>query len=168
MNNEKMLPFRCHRGHQTLENPVIPGFWGILKLFPLDCCRWFGGNVIEDAVDVVHFVDDAARNLIQYLVRDACPVSSHKVGGGDTAQRHGVVIGTEVAHDADRTHIGQNSEILVDGFIQTCFGNLIAEDEICFAQDGQLFFGDFANDADGKTRTREGLAVDLTFGRSEF
>ena len=35
MNNEKMLPFRCHRGHQTLENPVIPGFFGPLKLFPL-------------------------------------------------------------------------------------------------------------------------------------
>ena len=36
MNNEKMLPFRCHRGHQTLENPVISGFLGALKLFPLD------------------------------------------------------------------------------------------------------------------------------------
>ena len=35
MNNEKMLPFRCHRGHQTLENPVIPGFFWPLKLFPL-------------------------------------------------------------------------------------------------------------------------------------
>ena len=31
-----MLPFRCHKGHQTLENPVIPGFFGPLKLFPLD------------------------------------------------------------------------------------------------------------------------------------
>ena len=117
---------------------------------------------------MVHFVDDADRNLIQYLVRDACPVSSHKVGGGDTAQREGVVIGSEVAHDADRTHIGQNSEILVDGFIQTCFGNLIAEDEICFAQDVQLFFGDFANDADGKTRTRERLAVDQIIRQTQL
>ena len=36
MNNEKMLPFCCHRGHQTLENPVIPGVFGPLKLFPLE------------------------------------------------------------------------------------------------------------------------------------
>ena len=137
-------------------------------LFPLDRCRWFRSDVVADAVDVVNFIDDADRNLIQHLVRDACPVGSHKVGGGNTAQCEGIVIGSEVAHDADRTHIGQNRKILVDGFIQTCFGNLIAEDEICFAQDVQLFFGNLADDADGKTWTRERLAVDQIIRQTQL
>ena len=136
--------------------------------FPLDRCRWFRSDVVADAVDVVNFIDDADRNLIQHLVRDACPVGSHKVGGGNTAQCEGIVIGSEVAHDADRTHIGQNRKILVDGFIQTCFGNLIAEDEICFAQDVQLFFGNLADDADGKTWTRERLAVDQIIRQTQL
>ena len=44
-------------------------------LFPLDRCRWFRSDVVADAVDVVNFIDDADRNLIQHLVRDACPVA---------------------------------------------------------------------------------------------
>ena len=28
-----MLPNRCHKGHQALENPVIPGFFRPLELF---------------------------------------------------------------------------------------------------------------------------------------
>lgn len=59
MNNEKMLPFRCHRGHQTLENPVIPGFFWPLKLFPFDCSGGFGGYVVDYAVDVSALVSDA-------------------------------------------------------------------------------------------------------------
>ena len=36
MNHDRMLLFCCHGGHQTLENPVIPGVFGPLKLFPLE------------------------------------------------------------------------------------------------------------------------------------
>lgn len=28
------------------------------NLFPLDSCRWFAGNIVDDAVDVVNFIDD--------------------------------------------------------------------------------------------------------------
>lgn len=58
MNNEKMLPFRCHRGHQTLENPVIPGFFRPLKSFPLDGAGGFGGYIVNYAVYVFYLVCD--------------------------------------------------------------------------------------------------------------
>lgn len=33
------------------------------KLFPLDGCRWFGGDIVADAVDVVDFVYDTTETL---------------------------------------------------------------------------------------------------------
>ena len=129
------------------------------KLFPLDGCRWFGGDIVADAVDVVDFVYDTNRNLVQNFVRDSCPVSGHKVGGGYTAQSEGVIIGSEVTHNADRTHVGQNCEVLMNRFVQSCFCDLITEDEISVTQNVQFFLGNFTDNTDCKTRTWEWLTV---------
>ncbi len=61
MNNEKMLPFRCHGGHQTLENPVIAGFFGPLKLFVLEDLSFLERNgrltgVKRLAANLLHIV----------------------------------------------------------------------------------------------------------------
>lgn len=119
-------------------------------LFPLNGCRWFGGDIVADTVDVVNFIYDTNRNLVQNFVRDSCPVSGHKVRGGYTAQSKGVIIGSEVAHNADRTHVGQNCEVLMNRFIQSSFCNLITEDEISIAQNIQFFLGNFTDNTDCK------------------
>ena len=73
----------------------------VLPLFPLNRRWWFTGDIVDNAVDVVDFVDDAAGDFIKDVVRDTCPVGSHEVGGGDAAESEGIVVGAEVTHDAD-------------------------------------------------------------------
>ena len=99
-------------------------------LFPLDCCRRLAGNVINDSVDPTHFVNDSAADDIQNLIRDSCPISSHEVSGGDTTQCKSIIIGAAIPHDTNRTHVGQNSEILMDLVCQPSIGDLFTEDPI--------------------------------------
>lgn len=34
-------------------------------LFPLDCCRRFSGNIVYNAVDTAHFIDNPVGDLTQ-------------------------------------------------------------------------------------------------------
>lgn len=52
-------------------------------LFPLNRCRWFGSDVVEDPVDVGDLVDDADGNPVQNIVGNSGPVGGHEIGGGD-------------------------------------------------------------------------------------
>ena len=137
-------------------------------LFPFNRCGWFTGNIVDDAVDVVYFVYDAARDFIEDVVRNAGPISRHEVGRRDTAQGQGVVIGSEVAHDADGAVVGEDGKVLIDVALHAGIGDFFAEDGIGIAEDVQFFFGDFTHDADGQTRTREGLAPYEVFGKAKF
>ena len=80
-------------------------------------------------------IDDAGGGTVEDVVGDTSPIGGHEVGGGDAAQRQGVVVGAEVAHNTHRAHVGQHRKVLVDRFVQASFGNLVAEDEISLAQD---------------------------------
>lgn len=77
-----------------------------LFLFPFNSCRGFGGNIVDDAINVFHFVDDSDAHFIQHVVGDARPIGGHKVGGGDGAKGQCVIVGSEVAHNADASIIG--------------------------------------------------------------
>ena len=68
----------------------------IYLLFPLNCCRWFRCNIVHDTVDVLYFVYDTTGDCVQYVVRDACPVSSHEVCCCYATQCQCVVECTEV------------------------------------------------------------------------
>ena len=156
MNNEKMLPNRCHGGYQTLEKPVISGFSGPLKSFPFYCGGRFGRDIVNNAVDVRHLVDDADADSVQHLVWDAGPIRRHKITGGDAAQRQGVIICPAIALDAHRTHVGQHRKVLVHAALQPGFVDLIPEDEVGLTQNVRLLLGDVADDADGKTGPGKG------------
>ena len=147
---------RSGRSPKSLD---ITGFFGFFRLFPLNSCRWFRGDVVADAVDMVNLVDDADGNLVENLVRDSCPVSGHEVGGCNAAECEGIIVGSEVAHNAYGAHVCQNCEVLVNRLVQTSFSDLVAEDEVSFAQNIQFFLGDVADNTDSKTRTREWLTV---------
>lgn len=42
------------------QNTLNKGFLALLSLFPLNRSWWLAGNIIDNSVDVVHFVYDAA------------------------------------------------------------------------------------------------------------
>ena len=54
-----MLPFCCHKGLWGGEKPYFTGFFTGVNLFPLDCCRGLGGDVVNNSVDAVYFVYNA-------------------------------------------------------------------------------------------------------------
>ena len=88
-------------------------------LFPLNRCGWLRGDIIHDTIDMLYLIYDTGRNLIQYLIGDSCPIGSHEVGCGYATQGNGIIIGTEVTHNANGAHICDNCEILVNISIQT-------------------------------------------------
>lgn len=58
MNNEKMLPNRCHEWIQGLKSPVFTDFFEPMKSFPLDGAGGFGGYIVNYAVYVFYLVCD--------------------------------------------------------------------------------------------------------------
>ena len=57
-------------------------------LFPLHRCGGLAGDVVDNSVDALDLVDDAAADLVEQLVGDAGPVSGHEVLGRHSAQRY--------------------------------------------------------------------------------
>lgn len=143
-------------------------FFKLYDLFPLYCCRRFGGYVVNYAVYALDLVDDAHGHFIEHLVRDSCPVGGHEVRGGDAAEGESIIIRPAVAHDADGAHIGQHREILVHRALKMRLCDLLAEDEVGVAEDIQLLLGDIAYHADGKTRAREGLPHHKVIGQAQL
>lgn len=50
------------------------------KLFPLDCGRGFGGDVVANAVDAADLVDDVVADAGHEIVGQMGPVGGHGVG----------------------------------------------------------------------------------------
>src|SRR6188472_2809106 len=70
-------------------------------LLPLDGAWWFAADVVDDAVDAAHLVDDAAGRLLEQCHRQGRPIGGHEVGGLHRAQRHHVLVRPVIAHHAD-------------------------------------------------------------------
>ena len=80
----------------------------------------------------------------------------------------GVVIGTEVAHDADGAGVGEYGEILVDATVKAGIGNFFTVDGVGIAQDVELFFGDVTHDANAQAWTWERLTPYEVIGQTEL
>src|SRR5229473_3808913 len=81
----------------TLSRATLPSL-------PLDRTGRLRGDVVDDAVDAAHLVDDPGRRAPQELVREGVIVGGHAVGRSDRPQRADVIVGAPVAHDADALH----------------------------------------------------------------
>ncbi len=125
-------------------------------------------KVVEYAVyafDLVYYTShDFIQNCIWYL---GC-ICSHKIGGIYGTENDGVVVGAEVAHDADGTHVGKGGEVLAEPFVESGARDLVAVDEIGVLNYSNLIGGYFADYADPKAGAGEGLAEDHIVGDAEF
>ena len=101
-----------------------------MKLFPLNGCRGLASDVIDYAVDAFYLVGNAAGSLRENLVGDGGVFSGHKVGGDDRAERNGVIVGSEVAHNADRAHIGKDGEVLPDFAVKPRVCDFLTENSV--------------------------------------
>lgn len=167
MNNEILLPFRCNERLLSSKSPVITGLFRPLRSFPFYCSRGFIRDIEDYAVDVWGLGNDSGAYPPEQGIGQLCELDGHCVGGDDGADADDVIIGTLIAHDADGLHTGKDGEVLPDGTVKTGFCYLIAEDVIGLTEYVKLFFGDIAEDTDGKTGAGEGLPPDEGGGHAE-
>ena len=89
-------------------------------LLPLDGARRLGGDVVDDAVDALDFVDDAVGDLREQRRTAGAPSRrSWRPGVIDRAERDDVVVGAAVAHDAHGAHRQEHREGLPDLAVET-------------------------------------------------
>ena len=106
------------------EKPVNKGFLAHRRLFELNRSGRLTRQIIEHAVHALHLVDDPAHHLLQHFKRDLRRLGGHEVHGLHRPERHGVIIGPLIAHNAYRAHVGQCREILVDLLVQPALRSL--------------------------------------------
>ena len=153
----------------------------VRQLFPLDGCRGFGGDVVDDAVDAADLVDDLVGDVPQEVIGEGEPVGGHAVGRNDGPQRDRILVGPFVAHDAHALDRQQDDPGLPDGVVQVrrhdprvgsgreahagaVVGPQAADkDVVGLAQHAEFFFRDVADDADRQGRTRERMAANQFF-----
>ena len=144
--------------------PIIFTFFS----FPLHSGRGLGGDVVADAVDVLHLAYDAVGHLVQQLIGQAGPCGGHEILGLHGTQGQRIVVGTLVAHDAHAAQVGQHGKELAGGAVKARQLHLLAEDGVGIPQDGQLLLGDIADHTDGQAGAREGLTPHQLVGQAQL
>ena len=107
---------------------------------------------------MLDLVDDAVGGGGDGLGGQERDFGGHEVGGGDGAQRDGVVVGALVAHNADALHVGQRRKILARVLGGGQLVDLLAPDGVGVLHDGDLLRRDIADDAHGEAGAGERLA----------
>ena len=134
--------------------------WPYPRLLPLDC-RWgLGGDVVDDAVDAAHLVDDPARDRRQRLVGEPSPVRRHRVDGVHAADGAGVLVGALVAHHPHRAARQQHREGLPDVTVAGQLAHFLLDAAVRLLQKPHLLARHLAEDAHAEPRTGKRLAVE--------
>src|SRR5205814_3238712 len=67
---------------------------------PFDSRRWLGCDVVNDAVDSLHFIHNSIRDDGHQIIRKTHPVGRHSVGAVHGADRERVLVRANIAHHA--------------------------------------------------------------------
>ena len=144
------------------------GFPAPCLLFKLNRSRRFPRTIIQYAVYTFHLIDDSTCNFSEYFPRKFCGFCGHEIGCEDGTKCDGIVIGSDIAHTAYGTHIGQGCEVLTECAVDTCLGDLLAVDSVCILYDAYLLCGYLTDDTNTKSRTRERLTVYQIFRNTKL
>jgi len=136
----------------------------VSRSFPLNSAWRFRSDVVDDAVDAADFIDDAAGDSLEHIVREESPVGGHaifRVNGTDGA---GVGVGALIAHDADAHDGKKNCEALPDAVVEAGGLDFADDDVVGFLKECDALGGDFSEDANGQAGAGEWLAAEDVFG----
>src|SRR5450830_1420183 len=187
-----MIPFKRIPPKRNRFNPGVPAAPAARccapllnrRSLPLNRRRRLPRNVIHDAVDAPHLVDDAVRHFTEQGVRQVGPLGGHEVQGLHGAQGHHPFVGAPVAHHAHRFDGQEDGECLAGGFVPVArqvagvdafdghglegrVAQLFDEDGVGAAQQVGVFLLDFAEDAHAQAGAGERMAVDHVVRQAE-
>ena len=78
------------------------------------------------------FICETVRNTGENIIRDASPVGCHEVIGSNGTDSNEVIICTVIAHNANSTYIGKNSEELLELVLDAALADLVTENSVSF------------------------------------
>ena len=107
----------------------MEGFRYILYLsilLPLDCSRRFARDVVDDAVDVRYFVDDAGADGLQYFPWKTSEVTRHAVDTRYGTDSNRVVVRSAIPHYPNAADTWKNREVLPYVAFKAVFGDFFA------------------------------------------
>src|SRR5262245_26570123 len=111
---------------------------------PLDGARRFRGDVEDHAVDSVDLVDDPRRDLPEEIVRQPRPVRGHRVLAHHRAERDHLRVRAEIPHDSHRPDGQQHGERLPQLALEAGGADLVLDDRVGIAQEGESLLSDVA------------------------
>ena len=142
--------------YETLEKS---GVSGLLKSFPLDGRGGLGAEVVEDAVDVGDFGEDAVGDLHEQGPLDLGDCGGHGVYGVHGADDDRPGVDALAVADAGARDGRHHCEILPHGLVQARLRELLAQDGVGLANGFQAVAGYRAHAPHAQARSRERLAV---------
>ena len=138
--------------------------WGLL---PLYCRAGLGGEVEEDAVDVLYLACDALGDVLQQLEGYVLHRSGHGVLGVDSADDDGVSEGALAVLDAYRLEVRHGGEVLPNLALETVLRELLAQDSVALADGFEPVAGDRAQAANAQAGAGERLTIDHAVRQTE-
>src|SRR5258708_6304620 len=84
----------------------------VSRSFPLDRGGRLGADVVDDAIDATHLVDDPRGDSSEPIGRQARPGGGHPVAALDGSNRNRTLIGAFITHDPDTLNRKQDSKTL--------------------------------------------------------
>ena len=139
-----MLPFRCHGGLQSLTNPVILGFFGPLKLFPLNRCTWLRRQIIANTIYIGHFCQNPVCNLQKDIPRNLLDLCCHSINGIYCTKDNRILEAAGIVLHTHRLEVRNNSKILPYSLIQSSLCKLFTKNRIRFSYCFQAVSGNCA------------------------
>ena len=111
---------------RTLRIQQIQRFLIVCHLFPLNRCRRFARDVVDDAVDVRYFVDDASADGLQHFPWKASEVTRHAVNTRYGTDSNRVVVRSAVTHYSNAADAWKHREVLPYVAFEAVFGDFFA------------------------------------------
>src|SRR3989344_3024148 len=132
--------------------------YSLKRLFPLNGCRRFRGNIIRYAIYAYNFIRNAGGYACERLYRKACEIRGHKIGGSNGSKHNEVSICSRIPLHPDRADVWKHREVLLYVFRLPCPYKRFAENSIRRAQYQKFLPGHLAEDSHCEPRTGKWLA----------
>lgn len=104
---------KCNLKGKSLKTLENKGFEALLQLFKLNRSRRLTCKIIEYAVYALNFINNTVHHPIKYCIRNLSRLRSHEVNGLNGAERHCIIVCSEVSHYTYASHICKGCKVLV-------------------------------------------------------
>lgn len=132
----------------------------VFLLFPLDCCRWFRGNVVNYSVDSVYLGNYVLCHFLKEFERKVDHLGGDCINGVDCPEGDDILEGAAAILDSGALYREEDSGCLPDLVIEAGLAQCVDVNGISLLKDMDSFRRAFLEAADTKARARERMTAE--------